>query len=302
MKKPRSRGAFSLRRRRDQAGLRACVCEHRRAAIVEPGRTDFRPDSHRVHDCFDEPPRRPRDPCELGRADRARRGARRPRRCIVDGGRDRRHRPARRPRRQYLPRAVVDAATGTRLLPGLVNAHTHTAMTLLRGIADDVPLHDLARAAHLAARGPRSCRPSSCTTACRWARRRCCAAASPAATTCTSIPDAAARAYQAAGMRAVLGTADPRFPDALRERRRRLPAARASRRATRSSTRRGSSFIARAARAVHGRRRDVRDASSPTRTSSTCRSRRICTRRSARSTTRSPRPACRRSRGSTGSA
>src|SRR5262249_32855754 len=26
------------------------------------------------------------------------------------------------------------------LLPGLVNAHTHAAMTLLRGIADDVPL------------------------------------------------------------------------------------------------------------------------------------------------------------------
>src|SRR5512137_2821478 len=27
------------------------------------------------------------------------------------------------------------------LLPGLVNAHTHAAMTLFRGIADDVPLH-----------------------------------------------------------------------------------------------------------------------------------------------------------------
>lgn len=28
------------------------------------------------------------------------------------------------------------------LIPGLVNAHTHAAMTLLRGLADDLPLHD----------------------------------------------------------------------------------------------------------------------------------------------------------------
>jgi 5-methylthioadenosine/S-adenosylhomocysteine deaminase len=28
------------------------------------------------------------------------------------------------------------------LIPGLVNAHTHAAMTLLRGIADDLPLHE----------------------------------------------------------------------------------------------------------------------------------------------------------------
>ena len=28
------------------------------------------------------------------------------------------------------------------LIPGLVNAHTHNPMTLLRGIADDLPLHE----------------------------------------------------------------------------------------------------------------------------------------------------------------
>ena len=28
------------------------------------------------------------------------------------------------------------------LIPGLVNAHTHAAMSLLRGLADDLPLHD----------------------------------------------------------------------------------------------------------------------------------------------------------------
>jgi hypothetical protein len=36
-------------------------------------------------------------------------------------------------------RATVDAR-GAILLPGLVNTHTHAAMNLLRGIADDLPL------------------------------------------------------------------------------------------------------------------------------------------------------------------
>ncbi len=35
----------------------------------------------------------------------------------------------------------IDAGGGV-LLPGLVNAHTHLAMTLLRGYADDMPLHE----------------------------------------------------------------------------------------------------------------------------------------------------------------
>ena len=28
------------------------------------------------------------------------------------------------------------------LIPGLINAHTHAAMSLLRGLADDLPLHE----------------------------------------------------------------------------------------------------------------------------------------------------------------
>ncbi len=28
------------------------------------------------------------------------------------------------------------------LIPGLINSHTHAAMTLMRGIADDLPLHE----------------------------------------------------------------------------------------------------------------------------------------------------------------
>src|SRR6185503_16816784 len=48
-----------------------------------------------------------------------------------------------------LPVAEADASYAPRetrtlgshvVIPGLVNAHTHTAMTLMRGIADDLPL------------------------------------------------------------------------------------------------------------------------------------------------------------------
>lgn len=42
-------------------------------------------------------------------------------------------------RRRFVPRQVVDLP-GQVLLPGLVNLHTHAAMSLLRGFADDLPL------------------------------------------------------------------------------------------------------------------------------------------------------------------
>ena len=41
--------------------------------------------------------------------------------------------------RDYAAREHVALATHV-LLPGLVNAHTHAAMSLLRGVADDLPL------------------------------------------------------------------------------------------------------------------------------------------------------------------
>lgn len=36
-------------------------------------------------------------------------------------------------------------ARGCLVMPGLINGHTHVGMTLLRGIADDLPLHDWLR-------------------------------------------------------------------------------------------------------------------------------------------------------------
>ena len=47
--------------------------------------------------------------------------------------------PAERAERRYLP-AERYRLERHLLLPGLVNAHTHAAMTLLRGLADDLPL------------------------------------------------------------------------------------------------------------------------------------------------------------------
>ena len=47
--------------------------------------------------------------------------------------------PSREVAARYAARETFDAR-GKILLPGLVNTHTHAAMTLLRGIADDLPL------------------------------------------------------------------------------------------------------------------------------------------------------------------
>ncbi|GAF88528.1 unnamed protein product, partial [marine sediment metagenome] len=43
------------------------------------------------------------------------------------------------PRTKYTGRRIIDARNKL-IMPGLINTHTHAAMTLLRGIADDMPL------------------------------------------------------------------------------------------------------------------------------------------------------------------
>jgi 5-methylthioadenosine/S-adenosylhomocysteine deaminase len=48
-------------------------------------------------------------------------------------------RPSGQARREYQPTHEHELA-GHALIPGLVNAHTHAAMTLFRGLADDLPL------------------------------------------------------------------------------------------------------------------------------------------------------------------
>src|SRR6476646_11239207 len=58
---------------------------------------------------------------------------------IVDGGRIVALAKSADADRDYAAAARVTLSDHV-LIPGLVNAHTHAAMTLLRGIADDVPL------------------------------------------------------------------------------------------------------------------------------------------------------------------
>lgn len=97
------------------------------------------------------------------------------------------------------------------LLPGLVNAHAHTAMTLLRGIADDVPLSTWLED-HI---WPRE---AAFVTAAFVGDGVALGAAEMlrgGITCCNDMyfyPDAAALAYQAAGMRAVLGLPVLDFP------------------------------------------------------------------------------------------
>lgn len=44
-------------------------------------------------------------------------------------------------RERFAPREIV-SRPGSALIPGLVNAHTHNPMTLMRGVADDLALHE----------------------------------------------------------------------------------------------------------------------------------------------------------------
>ena len=52
--------------------------------------------------------------------------------------------PVEEARRRYQPSVAIDRPDHV-LIPGLVNAHTHAAMTLLRGFADDMPLESWLR-------------------------------------------------------------------------------------------------------------------------------------------------------------
>ena len=97
------------------------------------------------------------------------------------------------------------------LIPGLINLHTHAAMSLMRGLADDLPLMDWlqkhiwpAEAAHLSAQFVYD------------GTRLACAEMLKGGITCFNdmyfFPDAAAAAASEAGMRAMLGIIALEFP------------------------------------------------------------------------------------------
>lgn len=97
------------------------------------------------------------------------------------------------------------------LLPGFVNSHTHAAMTLLRGLADDLPLEQWlndriwpAEGKHVSAEFVHD---GTLLAAAEMLRG--------GITTCNDMyffPDAAARAFRTAGMRAMLGITVLEFP------------------------------------------------------------------------------------------
>ena len=129
---------------------------------------------------------------------------------IVDAGRIVALVPADEADRRYVARSQV-ALPEHALIPGLVNAHTHTAMTLLRGIADDVPLRSWLEQ-HIWPREGRFVaedfvHDGTLLGAVEMLRG--------GITCCNDMyfyPDAAARAYEQAGMRAMLGLPILDFP------------------------------------------------------------------------------------------
>jgi len=129
---------------------------------------------------------------------------------LVDAGRIVAIEPPAIAARDYLPAAQIELPRHA-LLPGLVNAHTHAAMTLLRGIADDVHLEDWLRE-HIWPREARFVTPEFVHDGVLLAAYE---MLTGGVTCCNDMyfyPDAAARAYQAAGMRAVLGVPVLDFP------------------------------------------------------------------------------------------
>jgi len=99
------------------------------------------------------------------------------------------------------------------LIPGLVNLHTHAAMTLMRGLADDRPLMTWLKE-HIWPAEARHVSPDFAHDGSLLA----CAEMLRAGITCFNdmyfFPDATAQAVLASGMRAVLGIITLEFPSA----------------------------------------------------------------------------------------
>lgn len=113
-------------------------------------------------------------------------------------------------RSRYIAVQVVDLVDHV-LIPGLINLHTHAAMTLMRGIADDLPLMRWLQDAIWPAEAKHVSRAfvqdGTLLAAAEMLRG--------GITTCNDMyfyPEAAAESFDRAGMRAVVGIAVLDFP------------------------------------------------------------------------------------------
>jgi 5-methylthioadenosine/S-adenosylhomocysteine deaminase len=112
--------------------------------------------------------------------------------------------------RDFSPRARVELPRHA-LVPGLVNAHTHAAMSLMRGIADDLHLEEWLRD-QIWPREVRFVTPEFVEDGVLLAAYEMLTGGITCCNDMYFYPDAAARAYQAAGMRAVIGLPVLDFP------------------------------------------------------------------------------------------
>ena len=130
----------------------------------------------------------------------------------VDGGAILEVLPAGDAAAKYAPRERVDLPDHA-LIPGLVNAHTHNPMTLLRGLADDLPLMTWLREyiwpVEAKVIGPEFVRDGVELAIAEMLR---------GGTTCCSenyfFPDAQAQVYKAHGFRAMVALPIIEFPSA----------------------------------------------------------------------------------------
>ncbi|WP_177418219.1 TRZ/ATZ family hydrolase [endosymbiont of Lamellibrachia barhami] len=131
---------------------------------------------------------------------------------VIEGGRIHDILPSAQAREKYLAANELEL-TGHALIPGLINAHTHASMSLLRGLADDLPLMTWLNEHIWPAEG-------------RWISEEfvhdgtqlAIAEMLRGGTTCFNdmyfFPDVAGRAADAAGIRAVVGLIAIDFPSA----------------------------------------------------------------------------------------
>lgn len=114
-------------------------------------------------------------------------------------------------RQRYNASAVLERTSHV-IMPGLINAHTHTGMTTMRGRADDKPLLEWLRGSvwpieHAFITEPKFCEDGALLAAAEMTRG--------GVTTLSDMywfPDASARAALKSGMRAVIGMIVIAFP------------------------------------------------------------------------------------------
>ena len=129
---------------------------------------------------------------------------------IVDDGRIVAVLPSAAANDAFAPRARVTLPTHA-LIPGLVNAHTHAGMTLFRGIADDVPLKTWL-AAHIWPQEARHVSADFVHDGTLLAAAEMLKGGVTSTADMYFFPDAAAQAFEIAGMRALVGMPVLDFP------------------------------------------------------------------------------------------